>query len=146
MRADRHGNSRNLIQRRPSNRIAGRSHCPMAALGSPPVRPAAAGWSRSILVTAGGVCSSRTRRGGRLLFSRRRQLFTVPVDGGGNPLAGDPTLVTEAALMNETGVPFLAVADSGDMIFLSESDERQRSLIWVDRNGQTTPVTAPPRA
>ena len=84
---------------------------------------------------------------GRLLFSRRRQLFVVATEAGGNPIDQPPIPVAEVPLMNGTGVPFMAVAATGDMIYLpAESDEGERSLLLVDQTGRVEPLAASARA
>jgi serine/threonine-protein kinase len=82
----------------------------------------------------------------RLIFSRSRRLFTVPIDEAGRPVPDSPTPVAELPMMTGTGSPFMSIAANGTMVFLpAEADASQRVLTWVDRGGRAEPVQAPSR-
>jgi serine/threonine protein kinase/Tol biopolymer transport system component len=104
--------------------------------------------NRQVLIEGGS--DGRYLPTGHLLYSIGNGLFAVAFDletwtvsGGAVPLLQG---VMRAPTGN-TGTTNYGVARDGTLVYLvGTSTEPQRTLVWVDRSGRETAVSAPPRA
>jgi eukaryotic-like serine/threonine-protein kinase len=81
---------------------------------------------------------------GHLVYVAAGTLHAVRFDLEGLKVLGDPTPVVEATLTAGTGAGNYAISRQGTLVYVPDV-ARTRSLVWVDRTGQHTPLRAPPR-
>jgi serine/threonine-protein kinase len=100
---------------------------------------------RRVLVRGGssGIYVS----GGYLVYSRADALFAVPMDLGRLEVGNSaPVALTEQVRDESDEGAHFAVSDTGGLIFLAGGASRlERTLVWVDRAGHSTPLPVPPR-
>ena len=89
---------------------------------------------------------------GHILYELRGRLMAVPFDAEGGTLKGTPSLVPENRLADQVtlaGRHRLAYSNHGTLVYVpsSETAAADRSLVWVDRDGQqqSLPGTSPRR-
>jgi Tol biopolymer transport system component len=86
---------------------------------------------------------------GRLFYISRGALMAVPFDQGSLELAGQPvTLVDNVLWSPGSGWANFAISRGGALAYVpgSAAGEEPRALVWVDRKGETVPVTNKPHA
>jgi serine/threonine protein kinase/Tol biopolymer transport system component len=83
---------------------------------------------------------------GHLVYSRQGTLMAVPFDLARLEVAESaPIDVTEGVLDTEEGTQY-AVSSNGPLAYVPGSPQQYEStLVWVDRNGKSEPLSAPPR-
>jgi Tol biopolymer transport system component len=83
---------------------------------------------------------------GHLLYAAAGTLHAVRFDLGRLEVVSDPAPVVDDVSMATTTAANYAVSRTGTLVYVPASGtQRPRSLVWVDRKGQQTPVKAPPR-
>ena len=84
---------------------------------------------------------------GHVVFTRYGSLLAVPFDLQRLEVTGDPTPVLEDVAMYRTGYAYLAVSATGSLAYVPRRyAPPERSLVWIDRQGRTMPVTEDRRA
>ena len=83
---------------------------------------------------------------GHLLYVLDGTLLAVPFDVDALEVTGGPiTMVEGIRTTNTTGAVHFSVSDTGSLIFVADSDQQDRTVVWVDRNGKEEPLLAEPR-
>ncbi len=86
---------------------------------------------------------------GYLLYARATELIAVPFDLKRLDVTGAavPVLENVRSRASGSGVAFFDLSSAGSLIFVpSDAEAANRSLLWVDRRGQTRPATPAQRA
>jgi len=84
---------------------------------------------------------------GHVLYTRYGSLLAVPFDLQSLEVTGEPTSVLEDVGMYRNGYAYLAVSATGSLAYVPRRyGPRERSLVWIDRQGKTMPVTEDRRA
>ena len=97
-------------------------------------------------VIRGGV-AGRYVPTGHVVFVRGGDLWAVRFDVDRLEAVGEPVLVEQGIRVEGGGAVQVAIADDGTLAYLSGGlSGVQRSLVWVDRQGQEARLAAPPRA
>jgi len=103
------------------------------------------GGERKVLVQGG--THPRFLAGGRLLYAHDGSVLLAPLDTRAGRLTEEPVPVLEGVLESVDGAAQYAVSRAGSLLFApGGSADRSRTLVWVDRRGQTQPLPAPPLA
>ena len=87
--------------------------------------------------------------GGYLLYGQAGTLFAAPFDLSRLELTGPPVAVLEDVRMDltATGRVFVDVSPSGSLVYVPGFPRPgERSLVWINRQGQLEPVTEDKRA
>ena len=91
--------------------------------------------------------SPRFATSGHLVFWRDDGLWAVSIDPDALEIRGDPILLVEGVRANLFGFASYDVGSEGTLLYtLAGGAPGQRSLVWVDREGNEEPVPAPLRA
>jgi len=78
---------------------------------------------------------------GHLIFMRSSALFAAPFDAGRFQVTGNPIAVLEGLRSSEGAAQF-DVSPSGSAVYVpGGSSGTQFTLVWVDRDGKTRPIT-----
>ncbi|MHC4339705.1 MAG: TolB family protein [Planctomycetota bacterium] len=94
-------------------------------------------------VLARFVQSPRVDGSGFLVYMRSNDLWAVRRDPAAGKTLGDPVLVVPRIQVSELGDPHLAVAASGTLVYEPmRPPSPGRGLSWVDRSGESTPLTS----
>ena len=98
-------------------------------------------------VLTGATCG-RYVPTGHLVYFHSESLFSVRFDDSHLRTAGSPVpLVTDVDSSFASGLADFAVSADGSLFYLPRNPtQSQAELVWVDRNGNATPVTAMRRA
>jgi serine/threonine-protein kinase len=84
---------------------------------------------------------------GYLVYAHAGALMAVPFDARSLKVTGQPSRVLENITQSSDGAAQVAIADSGDAVFVpAATSSAERRLLSVDRTGATTALGAPPRA
>jgi dipeptidyl aminopeptidase/acylaminoacyl peptidase len=85
---------------------------------------------------------------GHLLYARDAKVFAVRFDANRLETTGQAFPVLEDVLMSRnSGVANYDVSASGDLVYvLGVADKGERTLVWVDRNGNAEPLKLPLKA
>ena len=80
---------------------------------------------------------------GHLVYAVESTLFAVPFDVEKLELMGDPVPVLEGVLRSvvSTGASQFSFSQDGSLAFVSGSAGVERSLLWVERDGQSRAIT-----
>jgi tricorn protease-like protein len=90
-----------------------------------------------------GGTAAEYARSGHLLYAIAGTLFAAKFDMDRLELRGDPVPVAKDVQMAVTAGPAnYAVSHEGTLVYVPGAS-RRRSLVWVDRTGNETPVGAP---
>ena len=131
----------------------------------PPRFPVVLPGNRGLLFTVGGVPSAnqisvlatgtttprRLTSGtfarylptGHVVFWREGSLWAAPFDVTRLELTGDPVPVIDRVGVTSTGYALFGVADNGTLAYIPAADSPRRTLVWVDRKGNESPLDAP---
>jgi serine/threonine-protein kinase len=84
---------------------------------------------------------------GHLVYGRAGIVMAVPFDLRTLAVAGNPVQMLDGVETKPKGAQSIAVSGDGSLVYVpGGSTVNERFLVWVDRNGQVTPVDgAPPR-
>ena len=94
-----------------------------------------------------GGTDARYVASGHLLYGAGGTLRAVAFDLAHLTVVGPPVPVVPHVLTSQYGAVDAAVADDGTLVYVSGGiATQQRTLVWVDRQGQETPIPAPPHA
>jgi len=108
----------------------------------------APGRDRRIIVTGGGFARyvpGPAANLGRLIYARAEELVSVPFDLSRLEVTGEPVPIADGLIANFSGGAQFAVSPSGMLAFVTSSGESQdRELVWVTREGKTTPAAKLP--
>jgi serine/threonine-protein kinase len=88
--------------------------------------------------------AARYTPSGHLVFLRGPRLYASPFDVSRLVVTGSPTPILESVRANSswgTSLPF-ALSDSGHLVYVP-ADQPYHEIVWVSRNGQTTPLGIP---
>ena len=120
--------------------VAQRSGTGMAAVDI--VVQSLQGGERKVLVN--GAADARLLRSGHLLYEREGTVFAVSIDTRRFELTGVEVPVIEGLARG----PQFDVADNGTLVFVPgvRDDSPRRNLVWVNRQGQESPIAAQTRA
>jgi serine/threonine-protein kinase len=82
---------------------------------------------------------------GHLLYARDGKILALPLDVRHLKVSGQPVTVLEGVLMSRnSGVANYDVSASGDLAYFpGVVDKGERTLVWVDRNGNAEPLKLP---
>ncbi|MDA2924546.1 hypothetical protein MYX65_07800 [Acidobacteria bacterium AH-259-L09] len=83
---------------------------------------------------------------GHLLYVRSETLLAVPFDSTTLEVKGDPVPMLRDLPVNSRGVSHFAFSGDGMLVYWPGQTPSNRSLVWVDREGQSEPVTEIRRA
>ena len=91
------------------------------------------------------------RKGGHLVYTSAGALHAVPFDLVSLKTLGPPVSMVPNVVGTQFGAVDTVVASNGTLAYVEGSDAygtlgRQRTMVWVDRQGRETPIPAPPRA
>jgi eukaryotic-like serine/threonine-protein kinase len=97
-------------------------------------------------VVEGGT-HPRYSSSGHLLYARDGKIFAVRFDANRLKTIGQPFTVLEGVLMSRnSGVANYDVSAGGDLVYIPGiEDKGDRTLVWVDREGNAEPLKLPPR-
>ena len=105
---------------------------------------------RQVLVNGG--TDARVLPSGHLVYSREATLFALPFDAARLAVTGSPVPVQEGIQQTarvgggQSGAAQVAWSDQGTFVFVPGSTTSTvRSLVWIDRQGQEEPASAPER-
>ena len=86
--------------------------------------------------------SPRYAASGHLVFWRDGSLWAVPFDVERLSIRGSPTMVVESVRMDARGSAYFSLSVDGTLAYVPAAGTlvQQRSLVWVDRNGNEEPV------
>ena len=81
---------------------------------------------------------------GHLLYSHSGDLFAVPFDADALKITGAPIPVAdEVGGLDLIGLAYADVASDGTLVYAPRNSlAEQRELVWIDRKGATTPISA----
>ena len=81
---------------------------------------------------------------GHLIYSHSGGLFAVPFDVGALKITGAPIAVAdEVGGLDLIGLAYADVASDGTFVYAPRNSlAEQRELVWIDRQGATTPISA----
>ena len=84
---------------------------------------------------------------GHILYARDGKIFAIPFDSKELKTVGQPFLVLEGVLMSRnSGVANYDVSATGDLAYIPGIvDKGERTLVWVDRQGNAEPLKLPSR-
>ena len=86
-------------------------------------------------------------RSGHLLHTRAGRLHAVDFDVDSLEIRGTPIAIPDVALIDHnTFAAHYAISREGTLVYVPGSLTSERSLVWVDREGNEVPISAPPRA
>ncbi len=85
--------------------------------------------------------SPRFSRTGHIVFLRNEAVWAVPFDPQRLELTGDSALAVEGVYQTYLGATY-DIADDDTLVYEPASGDRE--LVWVDRQGRTTPLSAEP--
>ena len=89
-----------------------------------------------------GGTFGRYAASGHLLYARGGTLFAAPFDAGKREVTGAAFPVAEGVFENTNGGAGFALSKNGTLLYATGGMLLpERSLLWVDRQGTTTPVT-----
>ena len=83
---------------------------------------------------------------GHIVYAATGSLRAVGFDLGRLEIRGTPIPVIPQVVTTGAGAAEAVVAGNGTLVYLSGVGAGQRTLVWVNRQGQETPIPAPPRA
>ena len=96
---------------------------------------------RALDVGSEGSYGALYMRAGYLLFStQERSVYAVRFDAKEHAVKSDAVPVVSVPVMS-IGRPFLSVSDNGTLAYVS-GERENRSVVRVDRRGQSTPIVA----
>jgi serine/threonine-protein kinase len=95
-----------------------------------------------------GGTGSRYSLTGHLLYARSGNLQAVPFDTKTLEVTGPPVTVVEGVLMSRNnGAVFYTLSDTGTLAYVpGGAVDGERQLVWVDRQGNESPLPLPPRS
>jgi Tol biopolymer transport system component len=101
---------------------------------------------RTKTVVEGGT-HPRYSPSGHLLYARDGKIFAVRFEANRLKTIGQPFTVLEGVLMSRnSGVANYDVSAGGDLVYIpGVADKGERTLVWVDREGNAEPLKLPPR-
>jgi serine/threonine protein kinase len=101
-----------------------------------------------IKTLAEGGTHPRYSPSGHLLYARDGKILALRFDPHQLKVSGQPFTVLDEVLMSRnSGVANYDVSQSGDLAYLPGAvDKGERTLVWVDRNGNTEPLKLAPKA
>jgi eukaryotic-like serine/threonine-protein kinase len=87
---------------------------------------------------------------GHLVYAREATLLAVPFDLGARRVTGGPVpLVENVGNTGGSAGQFSVAARNGSLVYVAAGSisllSAPRTLVWVDRKGQETPLAVPPR-
>ncbi len=82
---------------------------------------------------------------GQLLYVANGTLYARPFDLERLAITGEPIILAERVLTGTAGGAFFDVARNGTIVYVAASaaNDPPRRLVWVDRQGNETPLGAP---
>jgi Tol biopolymer transport system component len=85
---------------------------------------------------------------GHIVYALAGTLRAVRFDLGRRTVESDPVPVVEQVMTQFNGAAEFSVSRQGTLVYVPGvgTTEAPRSLVWVTRQGQEAPITAPPRA
>ena len=82
---------------------------------------------------------------GHLIYVADGTLHAVPFDLESLELTGDPVPVIDRVWTAGGGASNYGISRAGTLVYVPQGAPRQRSLVWVDRDGRETPLALPQR-
>jgi eukaryotic-like serine/threonine-protein kinase len=101
--------------------------------------------TQTVLIRGGS--DARYVSSGHLIYAAEGALRAVPFDLARLAIVGTSVAVLPGVQTKATGAANAAVAVDGTLVYVPSGTATgpRSSLVWVDRQGQETPVPAPPR-
>jgi Tol biopolymer transport system component len=95
-----------------------------------------------------GGFSARYSPSGHLVYAREGNLYAVPFDAKALELTGSPLKVAEGIFMStNAGSAYFDVSRTGSLAYaVGKTEGGERTLVWVDRQGKSTPLSLPVRS
>ncbi|HTY36027.1 MAG TPA: protein kinase [Bacteroidota bacterium] len=103
--------------------------------------------ARKVLIHGGSY--ARYLPSGHLMFARGSAIYAVPFDAKKVEVTGPPIMVVEGGMLNYmSGDANYCFADNGVLVYVPTggSIATEVALYWMDRQGNTQPLTNAPRA
>jgi serine/threonine protein kinase/Tol biopolymer transport system component len=94
-----------------------------------------------------GAHYARYLRSGHLLYAQGTTLFAVPFDADRLEMHGQPVAVVEGVMgFKVSGASAFDISDNGTLSYIrGQLASQDVPMLWMRRNGTTTPMRAPPR-
>jgi len=91
----------------------------------------------------------RYARSGHLVFEKAAALWVVPFDSAGTEVRGAPVRVVEGIFSSATsGAAHFSLSSAGSLAYVPVANSPNQgslgSLVWVNRQGKSTPLPFPP--
>ena len=96
-----------------------------------------------ILVEGSGP---RYAASGHLLFFRSGSVWGAAFDVDALELRGEPVPLVENVAANPNGFARYKLSREGTLVYVPGQEGASRTIVWVDREGQLTPLVGDPRA
>jgi serine/threonine-protein kinase len=95
-----------------------------------------------------GGFSARYSPSGHLVYARAGSLYAVPFDAARVEVTGLPVKVVNDVFMStNSGAANFDISRTGALAYLQgRAEGGERTLVWVDRQGNATPLPLPPRS
>lgn len=94
----------------------------------------------------GDGVSPRFSPTGHLVFTRDDTLWAVRFDTHRLDVVGEPVPLLEDVQLRVRGAAEFTFADDGTLVYVPRSAVAERRLVWVDRDGQSIPLTGERRS
>jgi serine/threonine-protein kinase len=104
--------------------------------------------SRQKTILIEGGSSARYSPSGHLIYAREGTLLAVPFDVDRLQITGEPFPVASGVFMSaNTGMAAYSISSEGHLVYAAGPIEQgTRVPVWVDREGEATPLALPPRS
>ena len=88
-----------------------------------------------------GPSWGRVLPSGQLIYLQQGEVWAKPFDFARNEPTGSPVSVLEDAFTSDLGVPYVAVSDSGTLVYATDARAAAEGMLMlVDREGNAIPV------
>ncbi len=114
------------------------------------VRNLSGGWVTAVSVSTGERrtlfegTAPQFASTGHLVFHRNGAVWGVGFDPGNPEVLGEPVPMFEGVAVNASGFARFAISSDGSLVYRTAAALGQRTLVWVDRNGEEEPLGTPP--
>jgi serine/threonine-protein kinase len=82
---------------------------------------------------------------GHLVYVQGGTLMAVPFDTERLEVTGSPVAAMQNVLQTPNGRAFYSVSNTGTLVYVAGGEQQARRLVWVNRDGSTQDLPAPPR-
>ena len=92
-----------------------------------------------------GALAARYVPSGHLIYSQASRLMAVPFNAGRLEVTGEAVPVPEPVYVASSGLPQVAISDTGALAYVAREETQALQLLWVDPAGQSRPALTVPR-